>query len=1164
MSVALSSNAWAGSNPLSVGSHAVADRRAPSASDETLTDSTLNSFEQVAQNLSRLGGVHLERFASPTVDFESLQPAPPAPAPDDQSDTIEKRSILPLHAVQHLHQACQRAFVHVTPETLKFEFLEEFGPTHKSCILTITRPGGASRSYTTKAEFSRKNEAKARAAAIAIEMGAVDFILYGDAEPDRKSAAILAPLDAPARSLHGKDTVKSEGNSDTHAIAITTTPAPPDGDKAIEEIEKCCEEWRAGRVRPVWVFTADTKTGTAYGCALKIELSPHSVRVYSVDTAYKKRLEAKAGAALVAMQQNVLDFIRYGNGQTEPEPRAVEYGAAPSMPAKKDPNAVPAGVTLASFYDALPKPLPDPVGLKAGEEANPVAWVNQLVQQARGSRLTLGFTWTSDAKHGSHGCLLRLELPTGESRSFLVDSVFSKRQDAKTAVCLLAVSQGVGEYIRSLGEKYDEKLTKAMKDRAKELMTTIANELQKVKPGLHANYTFEQIQGAFGCTMVVELAPDMIRNYTANTEYRSRLDAKAAVTLRAQDEGVLEFIRFRGKTPPLDYDPAWHDKRPAGKPATYTRFSDAPSGGDSRPFQKFAPTNVGGNYNGYGNYNNGYNNKYNSNYNNNYNQKKRKIYQDADPDAPPMFETREEALARGQSYKKGFNNHKQGFWKKPQGPSFGPSSASGPDSVREAYKARSAHLSGAPRGSFAPHAPPYSSRPAGDYASDPASAPTSEFYGGGGSHSPSQLQPRSYSSPYLNQSSNSYEGYSRNDEQPGRGGGIDDPYYAEAGPFAHEPYRYDDADSYDYYGRPVVPPPAPSAPVPSLDVPPPSARYHYDEDRYPHYPVPDSYSHTPIAPPVPPPPPSSSALQGYEAPASEFEYDPYHPRDPYPSEPPFDTPRFIPGYDGIRDPPPAPMHTEYPLDRPPYNPPSRTHSHSPVPPAPASAQYDYPPYEEPPLLVPRRGYYPKKNSFGRKPSMENKRGPGTIYERPRLGSGPPAPPPPSTNYVEPPFRRTSSGNMLEPRVPPHPVPVDRTPYNNSNNNNSHYEGKGVNQVSYHESQPILVPREPPRISEQAHNYPPPAGSPAPKDPSSYVTQLFDFCTQNKIHAPKFHSEEVAKEMGTEHRVWMIMGKERLELPTTFADLYAGRERLSKQVLTRLRTKQKKGKEVATA
>ena len=39
-------------------------------------------------------------------------------------------------------------------------------------------------------------------------------------------------------------------------------------------------------------------------------------------------------------------------------------------------------------------------------------------------------------------------------------------------------------------------------------------------------------------------------------EYRTKNDARVAVVSRALEEGVLEFIRFRGQPPPPDYDPA--------------------------------------------------------------------------------------------------------------------------------------------------------------------------------------------------------------------------------------------------------------------------------------------------------------------------------------------------------------------------------------------------------------------------------------------------------------------------------------------------------------------------------------------------------------------------------------------------------------------------------
>ena len=47
----------------------------------------------------------------------------------------------------------------------------------------------------------------------------------------------------------------------------------------------------------------------------------------------------------------------------------------------------------------------------------------------------------------------------------MVDAVFSKRQEAKTAVCLQAISEDVGEYIRSTGIKYNESMTKEIKVR---------------------------------------------------------------------------------------------------------------------------------------------------------------------------------------------------------------------------------------------------------------------------------------------------------------------------------------------------------------------------------------------------------------------------------------------------------------------------------------------------------------------------------------------------------------------------------------------------------------------------------------------------------------------------------------------------------------------------
>jgi hypothetical protein len=52
---------------------------------------------------------------------------------------------------------------------------------------------------------------------------------------------------------------------------------------------------------------------------------------------------------------------------------------------------------------------------------------------------------------------LRLVRP-GEVRTYLVDPQFPKRADAKNAVCLVALSAGVGAYVRSIAEALEIKV----------------------------------------------------------------------------------------------------------------------------------------------------------------------------------------------------------------------------------------------------------------------------------------------------------------------------------------------------------------------------------------------------------------------------------------------------------------------------------------------------------------------------------------------------------------------------------------------------------------------------------------------------------------------------------------------------------------------------------
>ena len=114
-------------------------------------------------------------------------------------------------------------------------------PSQKQCILTITRPNGATRSYSSKTNFERKSDARSSVAALAVEMGALDFIKKGAPGDDLKRGLVLAPLEE-----HGEEAVE---------------PQVPEREPsaAIGQIETCCVEWRAGRVKPHWVALREYK-----------------------------------------------------------------------------------------------------------------------------------------------------------------------------------------------------------------------------------------------------------------------------------------------------------------------------------------------------------------------------------------------------------------------------------------------------------------------------------------------------------------------------------------------------------------------------------------------------------------------------------------------------------------------------------------------------------------------------------------------------------------------------------------------------------------------------------------------------------------------------------------------------------------------------------------
>lgn len=137
-----------------------------------------------------------------------------------------------------------------------------------------------------------------------------------------------------------------------------------------------------------------------HGCVLVIDLSAHLQRVYSVSPIYKTMSEAKRQCSLLAVKQGVVDFIKFGNGQTAPAQASDEL--LDQVTAKREfPTSDKKGraeaITLQSFFDTLPKPFPEPVGDRPISEFNVPGMLNNTLQLAKGAKLSIQFYFLSDS-----------------------------------------------------------------------------------------------------------------------------------------------------------------------------------------------------------------------------------------------------------------------------------------------------------------------------------------------------------------------------------------------------------------------------------------------------------------------------------------------------------------------------------------------------------------------------------------------------------------------------------------------------------------------------------------------------------------------------------------------------------------------------------------------
>lgn len=242
--------------------------------------SSLHLGSKITKGLISLGSTILSDYTDPATDYDPFIPKR-RPTHEHVESKAEEGSI--VSAVAKLNKAAQRAFGAVG-DFLKYDYSEEFGPLRKftcrkrlgssfqqffegkRCILEITRSDGSKRVYSTKHDFARKSEAKTKAASIAIDHGAIDFIMYGD-EP-RNKGFTLAPVNTPLHAIEDAAPSSDVANASPEEINNAPCAVIADGGSvpsqestgAVAEIEKCCQEWRAGRIKPLYYFTSDTKS----------------------------------------------------------------------------------------------------------------------------------------------------------------------------------------------------------------------------------------------------------------------------------------------------------------------------------------------------------------------------------------------------------------------------------------------------------------------------------------------------------------------------------------------------------------------------------------------------------------------------------------------------------------------------------------------------------------------------------------------------------------------------------------------------------------------------------------------------------------------------------------------------------------------------------------
>ncbi|KIY49954.1 hypothetical protein FISHEDRAFT_72182 [Fistulina hepatica ATCC 64428] len=310
------------------------------------------------------------------------------------------------------------------------------------------------------------------------------------------------------------------GSASVGAVTVGRSPSP------VRKIEDVCQD---AKVKLEWFFYSDKNSSSdksGYGAALLVRVNNSCMRAYSTAPCYPDRAVAQKECASLGVSDGILEWVH-------------EIGSDPATSLLQPDDAIQ-GTSVQEFFDSLPRLFPDGVTARSAHEANAINRVDKLMKRHG----VIAHFYPLRGQKSLHGSVLRLECTPSDHKSYIVPPVFPNRGDAKTAVYLLAMSQGVVDYIRKLGHT-GAKLSVNVYTKGAHVMEQLEVECSNLSPSNKPIYTVSKTGEAFSAELQINLSttdiPD-IQKFSVAAEYRSADDARRAVALHAAESGILELL----------------------------------------------------------------------------------------------------------------------------------------------------------------------------------------------------------------------------------------------------------------------------------------------------------------------------------------------------------------------------------------------------------------------------------------------------------------------------------------------------------------------------------------------------------------------------------------------------------------------------------------------